>query len=280
MTGETKTLAIWGGGAAAVAVLGLAWVLVRGSALAEDRARLQQLTDEQARAQPPGTRLDTLTSLVQAAAAEQAAALAEATKVLVPELKTQYRAADLVSAATQVAGDHKALRQRAERTAVQLPGTLPLDAGLDPNEAVRRVQLAQLFLYRTVLDELMDSGVAKVFTVALRQNWSDPTGAYAILTADLDFECPFDRAQTVLQRLLANHSQGIGIRGISLVPGTRADAPLRIKLTVSLLTANDPDWKLTPEKAATPLPAAKPTRSGAPPVPAKPGGGKPALGDD
>jgi hypothetical protein len=284
MTSDTRTLAIWGGTAGAIAVLGLVWVVVRSGSLDDDRAAIRQLETDLAKAQPAGGKLDVQLAALQRQAQEQAKALTEASTALVPELKPEYQAADLTSAATRVTTDLKALRQRAERTRVTLPSALPLESGLDPDEAVRQIQLAQLELYRATLDTLMDAGVTRILTLTPGRAWSDPTASYAILTAEVDLEAPYEVLTATLQALQAAHNQGLGLRNLSLLPNpVKADAPLRCKLTVSLLTPNKPAWKLIPEKPlAGVTPAAMPLKTGTKPAVTntKPAGGKPSLGDD
>ncbi len=295
MTSETRTLAIWGGTAGTIAVLGLLWMVVRSGALEDDRAAIRQLETDLAKAQPAGGKLDAQVAALQRQAQEQAKALTEASTALVPELKAEYQAADLTSAATRVTSDLKALRQRAERTRVTLPPSLPLEGGLDPDEAVRQIQLAQLELYRATLDTLMDAGVTRILTLTPGRAWADPSASYAILTAEVDIEAPYEVVSAALQGLQTAHAQGIGLRNLSLLPNpVKADAPLHCKLTVSLLTPNKPVWKLIPEKPVIAAPLAASVKSGSKPAvnaapagttpgPAsgtKPAGGKPSLGDD
>jgi hypothetical protein len=291
MTSEQKTLAIWGGGAGAFALIGLIWVLVRGGTLADEQARVAQLQTDYSQAQPSGAKLENQIKALEKAAQEQGIALTEAAKVLVPELKPEYRAADLTSAANRVATDLKALRQRAERTRVSLPSSLPLESGLDPDEYNRQQQLAQLELYRAALDLLMDAGVAKISAVTPGKSWTDPSGTYAIFTADIDCEAPFVGMQAVLEGFLTAHAQGLGLRNLTLAPtSNRSDANVRGRLTASLIVPAKAEWKLAPDRS---LPAAKPVKSTAPGAASTPSASaaapkpatttassKPSLGDD
>lgn len=287
MTSDTRTLATWGGLALGVSVLGLAWVLIRAGSLSDERTRTAQLATDLAAAQPAGVRLDQQLTTVQRAGQDQAKALDAASGTLAPELKNDYRASDLTSAANRVATDLKALRQRADRTGVKLPASLPLEGGLDPDETVRQMQLAQLELYRIALDTLMDAGVQRITALQPGRAWADPTGAFAILTAELDIEAPYEIAQAALQGFVASHKQGVGVRGASLLPTPgRPDAPLRSHLSISLILPNQSAWKLVPEK---PAPGAKPAAAAKTTAPApatapttKPAtaGTKPSLGDD
>ena len=288
MTSEQKTLAVWGGGAGAFAILGLIWVLVRGGTLADERERVTQLQSDYAKAQPAGAKLETQIAALQKSAQEQGRALDEAAKTLVPDLKPEYRAADLISAANRVATDLKALRQRADRTRVSLPSSLPFEDGLDPDEINRQQQLAQLELYRATLDLLMDAGIVKISAVTSGKSWTDPSGTYAVFTVDVDCEAPFPGMQAVLEGFLAAHRQGLGLRNLTLVPtSNRSDAQVRARLTASLMVPAKAEWKLSPDRS---LPAVKPVKAGttgAPAaVPAAPApkpttaSSKPSLGED
>lgn len=283
MTSETRTIALWGGIAGAVAVLGLIWVGWRSGVLDEQRARTTQLATDLAVAQPAGIRLDQQLTAVQNSGQEQSKALDVASSALAPELKAEYRSSDLTSAANRVATDLKALRQRADRTGVKLPASLPLESGLDADETVRQVQLAQLGLYRITLDSLMESGVQRITALQPGRAWSDPSGAYAILTAEIDIEAPYEVIQSALQSLVSAHKQGVGVRGITLVPTPgRPEAPQRAHLSVSLMLPNQSAWKLIPEKSAvtTTKSTATPAASTAPAAKPATAGSKPSLGDD
>ena len=284
MTNETRTIAMWGGIAGAVAIVGLAFISWRSGVLTDQRSRTTHLATDLAAAQPAGVRLDQQLTAVQHSGQEQSKALDAASAALAPELKAEYRSSDLTSAANRVATDLKALRQRADRTGVKLPASLPLESGLDADETVRQMQLAQLELYRLSLDILMESGVQRITSLQPGRNWADPSGAYAIMTAEIDIEAPYEVIQATLQNLVAAHKQGLGVRGVSLVPTPgRPEAPQRSRLAVSLILPNQSAWKLTPEKSANPL---KPAASSSNPPPnsqttVKPttASSKPSLGD-
>ena len=280
MTNETRTIALWGGIAVAVAIVGLLWISWRSGILADQRARTTQLATDLATAQPSGVRLDQQLTAVQRSGQEQSKALDAASAVLAPELKAEYRSSDLTSAANRVATDLKALRQRADRTGVKLPASLPLEGGLDADETVRQMQLAQLQLYRLSLDTLMESGVQRISSLQPGRNWADPSGAYAIMTAEIDIEAPYEIIQASLQSLVAAHKQGLGVRAVSLtpVPG-RPEAPQRSHLTVSLVLPNQSAWKLTPEKSGTILKPAASTPKSQPTAKPTTASSKPSLGD-
>ena len=282
MTKDGRTLMLWGGIAGAVAVIGIAWVVIRGATLADELARAKQLAADQAKAQPSGARLDQQIAAVLRAKDDQDKALKQADSVLAPPLKAEYQVADLTSAANRVATDLKALRQRADRTRVALPATLPLEAGLDSDEAVRQLQLAQLDLYRVSLDTIMDAGITRISALTPGRAWADPSGTYGILTAEFDVEGQYEALQATLQGFLGAHAQGVGLRAVTITPGARADSPMRAHLTTSLITPNQPAWKLVPEKGVVAPPKAAVKPAAAAGVPAKPVtvGTKPSLGDN
>ena len=280
MTKDGRTLVMWGGIAGAVAVLGIIWVSVRGSTLADSVARAQQLSNDQAKAQSPGVKLEQQIAAALKSTQDQDKALQQTAGALVPPLKAEYRVADLTSAANRVATDLKALRQRAERTRVALPSALPLEAGLDADEGVRQLQLAQLDLYRVSLDTIMDSGITRISAVAPGRAWADPSSTYAILTAELDLEGPYEAVQATLQGFLGAHAQGVGLRGATIVPGARPDSPMRVHLTTSLLTPNQTAWKLTPDKPVAAKALVKTTAPALAPAKTVTAGSKPSLGDN
>lgn len=286
MTKDIRTIALWGGVAAAAAVIGLIWVIVRAGTLEDQHARTAALATALATAQPSGVRLDQQLIVVQRSSQEQAKALDQASAVLAPELKVEYRASDLTSAANRVATDLKALRQRADRTGVKLPGSLPLEGGLDADDTVRQVQMAQLDLYRVALDTLMEAGVQRITSLQPGRAWADASGAFAILTTEIDIEAPYEVIQAALQGFLAAHKQGIGVRGVSLIPSPgHPEAAQRSHLTISLILPNQSAWKLLAEKPLVPSkpagPAQKPTTtSAAPAIKPATAGTKPSLGDE
>jgi hypothetical protein len=284
MTSETRILALWGGIAGAAAVSGLIWVSARTATLDTQRTRTTQLTSELATSQRNGARLDQQVTMAQHSGQEQSHALDEASAVLVPELTSDYRASDLTSAANRVATDLRGLRQRADRTGVTLPAGLPLESGLDADETVRQMQIAQLFLYRVALETLMEAGVQRISTLQPGRSWADTSGAFAIFTAEIDLEAPYEVLQGALQGFTATHKHGVGVRGVNLIPNPgHPEAAQRSHFTVSLIVPNQSAWKLAPEKS---LPAgkstvSKPVRTTVSASPTKPvtSGSKPGLGD-
>ena len=285
MTNQSRTLALWGGSAVAVAVIGLIWVSARAATLSDQQTRTTQLAASLAAAQPSGVRLDQQLTLAQHSGQEQSHALDEASTVLAPELNSDYRASDLTSAANRVATDLKTLRQRADRTGVKLPAGLPLESGLDADETVRQMQIAQLYLYRVALETLMEAGVQRISTLQPGRAWADTSGAFAIFTADIDLEAPYEVLQGALLGFTAAHKQGVGVRGVTLIPSPgHPDAPQRSRLTVSLIVPNQSAWKLVPEKPLLPNKAAgtkpAPTTVSSPPKKPVTSGSKPGLGDE
>ncbi len=286
MTNETRIIALWGGIAGAGAVIGLIWVTARSSTLEDQRTRTATLATAMATAQPSGVRLDQQLTVVQHSGQEQAKSLDQASAVLAPELKVEYRASDLTSAANRVATDLKALRQRADRSGVKLPSSLPLEGGLDADETVRQMQLAQLDLYRVSLDTLMEAGVQRITTLQPGRSWADASGAFAIFTTEIDIEAPYEVIQAALQGFLAAHKQGVGVRGVSLIPSPgHPEAAQRSHLTLSLILPNQSAWKLVPEKplpskAASPTLKPAATTGTAPTVKPVTASAKPSLGDE
>ncbi|MFM2092655.1 MAG: hypothetical protein RLZZ127_3144, partial [Planctomycetota bacterium] len=148
MTPDQRSLALWGGGAGAAALLAVVWLMVRGGEHAALEAKADQAHAEYLRlypasgGEPAADALARLTTL----AAVQTGALAEAERALVAELPPDYRLDDLNQATNQVRADLERLRQAGLSRRTALP-PLPFQGTALAQEAgARRLQLAQLWL--------------------------------------------------------------------------------------------------------------------------------------
>jgi hypothetical protein len=260
MTPERMSLMIWGGGGLLVVVLGWVWLGMRGADLDQARAKANDLHQRYVTLYHPddpqqGAPVATAVAAAQLAMHNQQDDLARAENALVPDLLPQYRNLDLTSGATQVHIDHVAIRQRAQRQKMKLPSSLPLDNGLDPDEGKRAVQLAQLYLYRAVIDQCLESGVSRVDSVQLGHAESDPSGSYAVLTCDFELAATFEHGEMLLQNLLLAHKLGIGVLAVA-IDGGQGDLQ-HLHLTASLITLNRDKLQApaAPAQAAGPAPA-------------------------
>jgi len=262
MTPDRATLYVWGGGALFVVIVGWAWLSFRSGELAAAQAKSDDLNrryialfhpDQAAVSGPNGVAIADAVKAAQVAAHKQQDDAAAVENALVPELLPQYRNSDPTSGATLIHIDHLAIIQRASRQKMKLPSSLPLDSGLDGDDAKRAIQLAQLYLYRAVIDQCLDSGVARVDTVTLGKAESDPSGTYEILTCDFELAARFENGQMLLQNLLLAHKLGIGVASLSIEP-THEDLQ-KIHLTASLIIPNRdhlPAGQLTGAAASSP----------------------------
>ncbi len=251
MTPERQQLAIWGGGAGALVLIAVILLMVRGGSLNQAQSRVRTAHAAYEKLYHPDTAKDgrpVAEVLHELAAAKdrQDDALRRGENLLVPELPKSYQDADLVRGAAQVSADHNAVRKKAQAQNMKLPVALPFDGGLDRDESLRTRQLAYLYLYRAVLDHCITAGVTKVQTVAIGGGSADLSGAYALLTCDLDLELSYDATQRLLTALNQASAQGLGLRSIDLLHNR--DGKQKLKLTVGLLTPNRPGWQLKPEK--------------------------------
>jgi hypothetical protein len=267
MTPDQRTLAIWGGGLAAGLIIG--WIVldvVRGETLRESSALAASLGKEYEELYPEqGMAIEEATGTWKRLKEHQQAALLDAEKSMVPELPREYLETDLNSGAARVHADLQFLKQKAQRQQVRLPGTLPFEEGLSDNANQRLLQLAQLYLYRNLLDTCMEAGVVKINTVKTESGPTDPQGKYAVLLCTIDVDMPWDRTSQLLADLnQTQNRKGYGVRSVSIEHDRSGNE--KVNLVVSLITANNPAWNLRPDSAPTQLPTGsggeKPTGTG------------------
>jgi hypothetical protein len=245
MTPDRATLYVWGGGALVVVIVGWAWLSFRSGELAAAQAKSDDLNrryialfhPDQAAASPPnGVAITDAVKAAQVAAHKQQDDAAAVENALVPDLLPQYRNSDPTSGANMVRMDHLAIIQRAQRQKMKLPATLPLDSGLDSDDTKRAIQLAQLYLYRAVIDQCLESGVTRVDAVTLGKAEADPSASYEIMTCEFELAARFENGQMLLQNLLLAHKLGIGVASLSIEP-THEDLQ-KIHLVASLIILN------------------------------------------
>jgi hypothetical protein len=257
MTPDQLIIAKWGGGLLAGLIVGsIVLHSVRGATLEERDAHAKMLGEEYVKLYPAeGMAIEEATATWNKLKEHQQVALKDAEASMVPVLPRGYRETDLSSGAAQVHADLQYLKQKAQRTQVKLPGTLPFEEGLsaDPNQ--RLMQLAQLYLYRNALDTCMEAGITKINNVKVETGPTDPQQKYALLVCSLELDMPWDRTS----QLLADFNQtqnrkGYGVRSVSIEHDRSGNQ--RVMLAISLMTANNPAWGLRPDSAATQLPNA------------------------
>jgi hypothetical protein len=262
MTPDQRTLAIWGGGLAAGVLLG--WIvldLVRGEELVARTAKADSLGKEYQTLYPEqGMAIEEATGTWKRLMEHQQAALTEAEASMVPALPRDYLETDLSSGAARVHTDLQYLKQKAQRQQVRLPTTLPFEEGLSDNANQRLLQLAQLYLYRNLLDTCMDAGVTKINTLKTEVGPCDPQSKYALMLCNIDLDMPWDRTSQLLADLnQTQNRKGYGVRNVS-IDHTNTGSE-RVVLQISLITANNPAWNLRPDSAPTQLPTTGTTPS-------------------
>lgn len=273
MTPEQKTMAIWGGGMGGVIIIG--WIVLggwRGPLLEETRAKAESLGKQYGDLYPDsGMHIDEATRKWKTLMEHQKAALTDAEASMVPALPRGYSTTDQNSGAEQVRTDLQYLKQKAARTQVKIPSTLPLEEGLDQSGDMRLLQLAQLYLYRNAIDTVMDAGITNISTVRVAKGPCDPQGKYALVLCELELDATWERAsQLLLDLTQKQNTKGFGLRALDLVHDRSGNE--KLKMTISLMTANNPAWGLRPDSAPTQLaPTGKPATGGSGRFGARPG---------
>jgi len=256
MTPDQRTLAIWGGGLAAGMIVG--WIVldvVRGETLRESSTLAANLGKEYQELYPEqGMAIEEATGTWKRVMEHQQASLVDAEKTMVPLLPREYQETDLNSGAARVHADLQFLKQKAQRQQVRMPTTLPFEEGLSDNANQRLLQLAQLYLYRNLLDTCMEAGVTKINTIKTESGPCDPQGKYALLLCTVDLDMPWDRTSQLLADLNQTQTRkGYGVRNVSIEHDRSGNE--KVSLVVSLITANNPAWNLRPDSAPASLPA-------------------------
>jgi len=265
MTPQQKILAVWGGVAGGILIVGfgvLSWQIGSLSAARSEHARMRSELAQTWLPDRPDEAVRYANDLKDRAR-KQEAALTQAESAVVPAIPSEYRAGDLATAAARVRADLVAVRQRAERSRIGLPGGLPYEAGLEADETARALQLIGLHALRRTLELCMDAGVSRITATNPGKPVADLTGTYAIFPLELEVEASPDASGALFAGLLGAHRRGLGLRAASIDAGKDAKNPMhRLKLTVTLLTRADSAWNLKPENSQTPVRGAAPARTG------------------
>lgn len=265
MTPERRILAVWGGVAGGILILGFGVLSWQIGSLASARSERARMRGELAQTWLPDRPEESVryANDLKDRARKQEVALVQAESAVAPAIPPEYQAGDLATAAARVRADLVAVRQRAERSRIGLPGGLPYEAGLDADETARALQLVGLHALRRTLELCMDAGVARITAINSGKPVADPTGTYAIFPLELDLEASPDASGALFAGLLGAHRRGLGLRAASIEAGKDAKNPIhRLKLTVTLLTHADPAWNLKPENAPSSVKGAAGVRTG------------------
>jgi hypothetical protein len=254
MTPDQQRLTIWAGGALVVLVGAGWWLGNHADSLAatvreadDYHARYQKLYPAQGVAAPEAAQhLATLKDLQQQA-------LGQAEARLVPELPAEYTVGDLNAATARVNEDYATLKKKAQREKVTLADQLPLRDGLDPDGDKRSLQLAQLYLVRSVLETCMVAGVPEISAVECQKPYQDASGTYAVIPVMFKLRLGFEATEKLLEELRQAHDRGIGLGSLELSQDDNGSEQLT--LIANLITVNPGSWKLG---------GAEPTGKGAP----------------
>ncbi len=254
MTPDETLLAKWGGGLLGGLIVGsVLLIYVRGDVLDVAKSHAESLGAEYEELYPEnGMAIEQATNTWKLSMDHQQAALKDVEESMVPVLPRGYLDTDLSSGSAQVHNDLQYLKQKAQRTQVQLPSTLPFEEGLSAEPNQRLLQLAQLYLYRHAVDTCMDAGITKINNIKVETGPCDPQGKYAVLQCSLTMSMTWDRTSQLLADLnQTQNRKGYGIRGLSIEHDRSGTE--RVSMVVSLLTANNPAWGLRPDSVETQL---------------------------
>ncbi|MFW5845992.1 MAG: hypothetical protein ACOCXJ_07180 [Planctomycetota bacterium] len=174
--------------------------------------------------------------------ADQRSAVITAETSLVAELPEEFTTDLFTNASGLQRRIMVGLRAQSERTAVPLPGSLPLESGLNPDDATRSVELAQLYLLQEAMRLVMGQAES-VQQVELAGSYQDPTGRYAVFLMDLALRSDFRSAYTLLAAL-ADNEAGLGLRSCELRPRNDEPRAVDLRCTVSMVTFRRDGWEL------------------------------------
>lgn len=256
MTPDQRVLASWGAGLTGAVIFG--WILldvIRGPVLTEQTTLAENLGKSYQELYPAeGMAIEKATETWKLVRDHQQAALKDTETSMVPQLPHEYQDEDLSSGGARVNDDLKFLKHKAQRQNVQLPSTLPFEEGLNENPKQRLMQLAQLYLYRQLIDTCMEAGVTKIALVKVDKGPCDPQRKYALMLCKIELDITWERTSQLLADLnQAQNRKGFGLRGLTIEHNASGNE--KVNLEVSLMTANNPAWNLNPDSAPTTLPA-------------------------
>lgn len=261
MKSASRSLALWGGGGAAVVLAGWIVLLARSegrNAALEQAGRLHERYVKLYHPdQPAGLPVARATQDIAAAAKLQAEERSSAERILAPPLAAAYLVEGVGDATAQVTADYASLRQQANKQSVSLPAGLPFEGGLEADAKLRARQLATLALIRQALHTCMVAGVVRIGNVSPGRPYASPNAAYAVFPCDIEVEADWQALSNLLAAFARPDGRGLGLAGLNISdPGS--DRPKRARFTALLTTPNRTAWGL---EAAAAAPAAAPGAS-------------------
>lgn len=267
MTPEQKTMMVWSGGLAGTLLVGWLVLDMRGETFTTTQKSAAALISRYDRSHPPkGKSANEAKKQIKQVLAQQDSALTEAEAALVPPLDERFTNPEISAAEGTIREEINKIEQKAQRQTVKLPDLPFKTAGLDPKPDIRRMQLAQVYLYSGVLDACIEAGVTAVNSVRLGNGASgDPSESYAMLTCDVELEAKWKGGtnQLLADLLARQNRKGYGIRNLEITQND--DGTQRVRLTASLITRFDKDWGIKTEGGGT-----RPAAPAAPKHPRRP----------
>lgn len=281
MTRDQRILAIWGGAAAAGCIAAFVVLSMRAGTLEELRAKAETLHRDYTALYPrEGVPIEEAKRSAALLREHQEQALKEADDRLVVTLPDEYQVAGVIEASARVRNDIAGLKQKAERQKVTLPPQLPFESGVVADKV--GIQLAQVYLYRQVLDLCMDNGVGWIRALKEGGAFRDASGTYAVVTCEFTIEASDTAMAQLLLALRQRHDVkveprapgeppmplgGIGIRSLKLAQSQQGR---EATIVASLITVNNAAWQLPvdggPVRGAS---ATAPASTTTPPAPTR-----------
>lgn len=250
MTKDQQILLIWCGGA--LVGLVVAGVLLSGGAgsLEAVRSEADQLHAKYSELYPDeGRPSQEALAVARRMGEHQADERKRAEAALVAALPDDYRRTDVNQAGSRLSADLAALKQRAQRQKIGLPASLPFEGGFDPEEARRSLQLAQLYLYRSITDLVMDTGITRILGIKEGAAYRDESGTFAVIPCEFVVEGSYDAIVALLDGMRSRHEGGFGIRDLKM---TQAAQNVSATFLATMIVVNDPAWQLTAVSSVTP----------------------------
>ena len=111
----------------------------------------------------------------------------------------------------------------------------------------------------------MDAGVTKINSVKVASGSCDPQRKYALMLCTVELDITWERTSQLLANLNQTQTRnGYGVRELTI--DHLPSGSEKVNLVVSLMTANNPAWNLTPDSASTTLPSGAGNASGSNPT--------------
>ncbi|GDY11324.1 hypothetical protein LBMAG53_02010 [Planctomycetota bacterium] len=283
MTPDQRSLALWGGGAGALVLIGwavLAMAVDPTQAVADAKTLHSNYTGlYRPGAKADGVVADQALKAVKKMVEDQQQELATAQSLVAPPLPAEFIAEDMLAGQALLVRVHEGLNKRIEQA--KLPAmSWPIQQPSGDPELLTQ-QLAQLHTYQFLVGLCLDANLKLASSPLPGELRSDPSGAIARIPCVLTCEGSWDAVDRLVHAVNNASAQGFGISELAI--DLKPDGGRRVQLTATRLLPARPGWKLKPfdppaaAAIATGAAQSAPTTSGSGAVPVAP---PPASGND